>query len=158
MVEIRGSALLTWLRRHWLIVVAAAVVALPVGVVGFIYSGLYNVASTRDHFTPTYWVLHTTMTWSVRHRARGIEEPALDDPDKIGHGMQLYREHCRQCHGAPGEPPKPFALGLTPAPVNLAETAKHWRAREIYWAVRNGIKMTAMPAWEFRLKDEEIWS
>jgi mono/diheme cytochrome c family protein len=28
----------------------------------------------------------------------------------------------------------------------------------LYWVVKNGIKMTGMPAWEFRMSDAEIWS
>ncbi len=148
----------SWLVRHWILALAVVVAALPMGMVGFVYSGIYNVAATADHLTPTYWLMHTTMTWSVRQRARSIEAPPLDDPAKIRTGAALYRDHCLQCHGAPGEPPRPFALGLTPTPVNLAETAKNWRAREVYWAVRHGIKMTAMPAWEYRLRDDELWA
>ena len=31
------------------------------------------------------------------------------------------------------------------------------RPRELYWLVRHGLKMTGMPAWEYRLADSEIW-
>jgi cytochrome c2 len=29
---------------------------------------------------------------------------------------------------------------------------------EIFWAIKEGIKMTGMPAWKYRLSDEHIWS
>ena len=29
---------------------------------------------------------------------------------------------------------------------------------ELFWVVKNGIKMTGMPAWEFRLADDDLWA
>jgi mono/diheme cytochrome c family protein len=34
---------------------------------------------------------------------------------------------------------------------------QRWRPREIYWITRHGIKMSGMPAWQFRLDDEALW-
>ncbi|MGH8519641.1 MAG: c-type cytochrome, partial [Panacagrimonas sp.] len=28
----------------------------------------------------------------------------------------------------------------------------------LYWVVREGIKMTGMPAWRFRMSDEDLWA
>jgi mono/diheme cytochrome c family protein len=27
----------------------------------------------------------------------------------------------------------------------------------MYWIVRHGIKMSGMPAWEYRMTDEQLW-
>src|SRR5690606_38415338 len=72
-------------------------------------------------------------------------------------GLALFRSHCVQCHGAPGVAPEPFALGMTPAPANLAITARAWSPAEMFWIVKYGAKMTGMPAWKYRLDDREIW-
>ena len=63
-----------------------------------------------------------------------------------------------QCHGAPGVAPDAFALGLTPSPANLALAAREWEPAALYWVIRYGIKMSGMPAWEFRLADDELWA
>lgn len=136
---------------------------LALGVLGalagaaMVYFGVYNVAATQQHTAPVYWLLNTSLKRAAAVRAKDIEPPPLDDPQRIANGLVLYREHCLNCHGAPGVPPNAFALGMTPLPANLAHTAKTWPAREMYWVVRYGIKMTGMPAWEFRLPDEQIW-
>jgi mono/diheme cytochrome c family protein len=39
----------------------------------------------------------------------------------------------------------------------MIQVAREWPAKEIFWVVRNGIKMTAMPAWRFRMTDSELW-
>ena len=123
----------------------------------FIYAGVYDVAATKHHTGLTYHLLHYAMLRSVTTRADTIRPPALDGAGRFRSGMALYAEHCVQCHGAPGVSPAPFAFGLRPAPVNLVEPGRNWRPSEIYWIVKHGVKMTAMPGWQYRLTDEELW-
>ena len=43
-------------------------------------------------------------------------------------------------------------------PDSLIGAARHWRTRELYWLTRYGIKMSGMPAWEFRLGESDLWA
>lgn len=142
-----------------ILVVLAVLAALgATGGAAFVWSGLYDISATDQHLPPTYWAMDHTMRRSVARRGKTIAVPALGAPEQLERGLALYRTHCAQCHGAPGVAPEPFALGLTPLPAPLAQTAREWTPGEIYWVVRYGIKMTGMPAWEFRMSDDEIWS
>jgi mono/diheme cytochrome c family protein len=120
-----------------------------------LYAGFYDISATDQHLAPTYRLLDVGMRQSVRRRADELTVPELQHPER---GLALYRDHCAQCHGAPGVAPQPFALGMTPAPANLAHTAAHWKPAELFWATKHGIKMTGMPAWKYRLSDQEIWA
>ncbi|MGQ0544623.1 MAG: c-type cytochrome, partial [Betaproteobacteria bacterium] len=131
---------------------------LGLGAAAFVRLGFYDISATDQHLAPTYWLLDTGMKYSVRRRAKDIAVPDLLDDKKISQGLALYRRHCEHCHGAPGVAPAPFALGMTPAPVPLVHTARAWRPAEIFWVVKEGIKMTGMPAWKHRMSDEEIWT
>jgi mono/diheme cytochrome c family protein len=122
-----------------------------------VYFGVYDVAAVDQHLVPTYWLLYTNMERAVRSHARHVRAPALDGPDRVSRGVQVYRDHCLRCHGAPGIAPESFALGLNPVPANLAHTARERSAEELYWTVKYGLKMTGMPAWEFRLGEGELW-
>jgi len=133
-----------------LLLAAAAAAAL-------VYSGIYPIDAASAHPMPLYHILHYTMRRSVAHHSQGISPPRLDDTTRVRSGLALYREYCVQCHGAPGIAPDPLARGMTPEPPNLMPTARGWPPSEIYWAIRQGIKMTAMPAWRYRLSDEQIW-
>jgi mono/diheme cytochrome c family protein len=136
------------------------VVLLLLGAVGgaaFVYFGIFDVAATRPHHKLTYYVLHYAMKRAVAVRTDDIRPPPLDDRQRVRDGLALYRMHCVQCHGAPGVAPDDVGLGLTPAPANLVEAGREWSAADLYWVVRHGIKMTAMPAWEYRLDDREMW-
>lgn len=123
-----------------------------------LYSGVYNIAATAQHIRPVYWLLETAMRQSVRRHARAIVVPPLTEPALVTRGRVLHDAHCVRCHGAPGVAPEPYALGLSPPPANLALTAREWSAAELFWVVKHGIKMTGMPAWEFRLVDDDLWA
>ena len=134
----------------------SAVAALLAGIL-FIYSGIYNVAALEQHGPIANWLFPTVALQSIGRRAEDITVPNLDDPARVARGLVLYRQDCLQCHGAPGEAPEPFAMGLMPGAPPLAQVGREWPPKEIYWAVRHGIKMTAMPAWRYRMTDHELW-
>ena len=139
-----------------LLLIGLAAGALVAGAV-VLYAGFYNVAATHQHLRPTFWLLRTGLRESIQRHARHIEAPALDR-GLVTRGLALYHAHCQQCHGAPGISPEPFALGMTPVPANLAHLVRERTPAELFWVVRNGIKMTGMPAWEFRLADGDLWA
>jgi len=134
---------------------AGAAVIVGAGVI--VYAGVYNVAATDQHTAPVYHLLDYAMRRSVKLRTHAIEVPDLTAAQQIRAGFQHYHAKCLQCHGAPGIAPQDFGMGMTPAPANLVATAREWRAAEIYWVVKHGLKMTGMPAWQYRMSDQEIW-
>lgn len=152
-----SSVLRRLLVRVVLVLLAVVAVAGPLI---FIYSGAYDVAATRQHTTPVYWALITTLRRSIQaHAAREAPQPPdLGDPELVQKGLVLYDTYCVPCHGGPGIAPSPMGLGMTPPPPNLVPWGRDWAAREIYWTVTNGIKMTGMPAWEFRMTERERWA
>jgi len=137
----------------------AALLALAIAAAAALfYAGVYDISATDQHLAPTYWLLDTGMRRAVKQRAARITPPDLGQPGQSQRGLALYRRHCVQCHGAPGVAPEPFALGMTPAPANLVYTAREWPPAEVFWVVKEGIKMTGMPAWKYRMPDEDIWA
>jgi mono/diheme cytochrome c family protein len=133
--------------------------AAAVGAAGVVlYAGWYDISATEPHLAPTYWALDTGMRRSVQRRAAAIVAPPLEDGRLVARGLVYFQQHCVQCHGAPGVAPEPFALGLMPAPASLAHTAREWQPAELFWVIKYGIKMTGMPAWGFRLSDDDSWA
>jgi mono/diheme cytochrome c family protein len=144
------------------VLLALLIAAVILGLLGggallFAMLGFYDIAAVHQHTAPVYWLLETTKRASVVQHARDIAAPDLAGEARIDRGLALYRQNCVTCHGAPGIAPAEFALGLTPSPPPLMQVAREWSPEEMYWAIRNGIKMTAMPAWEYRLDDSALW-
>lgn len=142
------------------IALAAVGATLGVAVLGlavFIISGVYDISAVDQHTKPIYWLIELTMQRSVQLRAREAETPDLTRVELIDKGFSHYRNRCLQCHGGPGVAPDDAALGMTPVPANLIPTTQQWTAAKFHWVVKNGIKMTGMPAWKYRMSDGEIW-
>jgi len=147
-------------RGLWFVLgVVGGAAAGAVGTVVFVASGFYDVAASTPHTQPVFSFLKTVMRRSVRQHAAGIEAPhGFDAPAQLLRGAACFEAHCVDCHGAPGRAPAAFGLGLQPLPPPLVDAARHWSAGELYWITRGGIKMTAMPAWEYRLDEDQLWA
>jgi mono/diheme cytochrome c family protein len=129
-----------------------------VGVAVLMYSGWYSVAATEQHLRPTFHALDIGLRRSVERHARSIEVPPLDSPAAAARGFACFKAHCEQCHGAPGVGRAEFAKGLLPVPSSLSQAAHDWLPAELYWITRHGIKMTGMPAWQFRIDEDSLWA
>jgi mono/diheme cytochrome c family protein len=121
------------------------------------FSGVVNVGATQDPSALQTWFLSTTMESSVSNHAGDVQVPALDGEGVVASGASSFESMCATCHGAPGREPGPLADGLHPTAPDLAKTADHWTAAELFWITKHGIKMTGMPAWAPTHSDEELW-
>jgi mono/diheme cytochrome c family protein len=122
------------------------------------FSGVIDVGATNPHHPLTEFVLSTTMDNSVRYHAKGIKAPPLDNPDMIMDGFRHYRKMCVECHLAPGINSSEIRKGLMPEPPKLQEAVEEWQPNELFWVIKNGVKMTGMPAWGPTHSDQKIWA
>jgi mono/diheme cytochrome c family protein len=123
----------------------------------FVYCGVYNVSALAQHTPPVYRLLQFAMVRSVAVRGDPAEVPELRQLDWKRAGLSAYDEHCLRCHGGPGVAPESFSLGMVPAPTAIVSIARKRDPAEIFWVIKHGIKMTGMPAWQYRMSDREMW-
>ena len=145
-------------RRRTLFLRFAMVSAVGLSLLGaaiFVFDLSYDVSALRPHTRPVHAMLEKVMHHAVDVRSRGIEAPPSLSAER---GAACYRDTCAQCHGGPGVAPGPIGMGMQPLPGPLVDAARRWELRHVYWITRNGIKMTGMPAWEYRLADDDLWA
>lgn len=129
------------------------------GAAAFVWFGAYDVSATGPHLQPVHSLLEIALQRAVQRRADAHPPPAdLLARERVMQGAACFRDRCVACHGAPGVAPQAFALGMQPVPTSLVEATRHWRPQDLYWITRNGIKMSGMPAWEYRLEEGELWA
>jgi hypothetical protein len=58
--------------------------------------------------------------------------------------------------GATGRP-APIRQRIQPGPPALADVVRELRPAELFWIIKNGIKMTGMPESGSTHSDDEIW-
>ncbi len=122
------------------------------------YAGLFNVATAWEDPALVRWVLNTTREKAVARRAASIEVPSLGDEKQVEEGFRSYREMCAICHTPPGADASPTAQGLNPEPPDLSKHVEHMSEAELFWVIKNGVRMTGMPAWGPTHDDTELWN
>jgi len=131
--------------------------ALTLGVGVFVWSGIYNPGADSPHWKITYMLMQAAREQAIERHASGITLPGnLNDPQLFLKGAGQYAAMCTNCHLAPGMRDSELRSGLYPQPPNLSTVTVD--AREAFWAIKHGIKMSAMPAWGKSHDDETIWS
>lgn len=138
------------------LVVAATLAVLGAGACIYIWSGLYDIGADAPHWKPTHALLETLRDRSIQMRSANLAMPDLDDPQRILKGAGQYAAMCTGCHLAPGMRDSEIRPGLYPRPPNLSRRQVDPRAA--FWAIKHGIKMSAMPAWGGSHDDATIWS
>ncbi|HET7675538.1 MAG TPA: cytochrome c [Gammaproteobacteria bacterium] len=131
------------------------------GFLAYIYSGGFDVAATRDNPGWIDWIISTTREHSIEARVASVKVPAdinLSDPAMVAEGAKHYKAMCEVCHLAPGQSDSETRAGLNPRPPNLPKIAQYIEPNEAFWIIKNGIRMTAMPAWGPTHSDQKIWA
>jgi ketosteroid isomerase-like protein/mono/diheme cytochrome c family protein len=140
-----------------IITFAAAVLALAAGA-AFVHFGLFDISADTPHSRPVHWLVETVRERSIAMRSRNIQVPPLDDPALIAQGASDYSAMCTGCHLAPGmDQDSEMRAGLYPQPPNLSKPSDLSPA-EMFWTIKHGVKMTAMPAWGKTHDDPRMWA
>jgi thiosulfate dehydrogenase len=89
--------------------------------------------------------------------------PIAPTPDNLNAGAGIYEDKCEVCHGTADQP---SSIGKTMFPHAPQLWAKHGNgvvgvsddpAGETYWKVKNGIRLTGMPAYGKALSETQLW-
>lgn len=97
----------------------------------------------------------------------GLSNPVPNTPENVMTGKGLYAAYCSPCHGQ-FDGKGPAARGFNPPPANFKDPTTIAMLQESYlfWRIKKGGVglsvegmpwKSAMPRWEFELKDEQIW-
>jgi mono/diheme cytochrome c family protein len=92
------------------------------------------------------------------YRTVGVPKQRLASADARSRGRALYQEHCALCHGTEADGKGVRREGFSSQPRDFTDPA--WRngtsPRRIFYAVREGVRGTAMPSWK-ALDESDTW-
>jgi high-affinity iron transporter len=87
-----------------------------------------------------------------------VPEARLRSAEARESGRELFLANCALCHGERGDGHGRRSAGFAKAPANFTDPA--WRraatARRVFFAIREGLRGTPMPAWS-TFSDDETW-
>jgi mono/diheme cytochrome c family protein len=119
--------------------------------------GFFDTTASTPHPPLIAWATHMTMQNAVRRSAALMPPPPSFTAANAQRGFAIYDAHCAVCHGGPGLARAAWISGITPTPPFLLDTARQWTPNQLYWIVRHGVRMTAMPAWDQTLSEADVW-
>jgi mono/diheme cytochrome c family protein len=96
----------------------------------------------------------------VRRSSRdGIPPAPANLQASIEQGDKLYATECSMCHGQDGRTPTDSGKWMYPRASDLTSPAVQGYAdSELFWIVKNGIRLSGMPAFGRVESDEHIWN
>ncbi len=139
-------------------IVAITVTALLLAIVVICYSLLKSgdLSARKKPGTFERAVANYALNLSIPGAAKKAKNPVKATPDALASGTKYYSENCAVCHGNDGAGRTNPAKGLSPDVPDLRATpVQKLTDGEIFYLIRNGIRFTGMPGWDFQ--DQEIW-
>jgi mono/diheme cytochrome c family protein len=97
------------------------------------------------------------------HREMPARSPIPATDDNLNAGASLYEDKCESCHGTADEPSSvgrslfPTAPQLWIKHTNGAVGVSNDPVGETYWKIKNGIRLTGMPAYGKSLSEKQLW-
>jgi mono/diheme cytochrome c family protein len=149
------------LRSRIATVVATVVsgfILLAAAGLAFMYSGVYDVsASARDNPIVAK-LLHGTYEASLhRHAGSDVAPGDLLSLENVRSGARMYDASCALCHGAPDRPLSAIGQGIQPTAPSLLSASRRNKPVLMFWTIKHGVNMTAMPSFGKTQSDEAIW-
>ena len=130
---------------------------------GFAYLrfGSPPVAVADKPFPFEKQIVHVALNARI---ARQMSTPPFQaTAEDMNAGAQIYIQQCALCHGTPNRL-SGLATAEYPPPPQLWQRNKHGGVGvnddppgKVFWEVKNGIRLTAMPAFNKSLSDKQQW-
>jgi mono/diheme cytochrome c family protein len=131
--------------RIVLILLAAASVAGAAAVISFLRHGI----SARAEPTRAEAVLARGLRhFAVPSGARNRENPVPKTAEGLLEARRHFADHCASCHGNDGRGETEIGRNLYPrAPDMTRRQTQSLSDGELFFIVKNGVRLTGMPAW-----------
>jgi len=131
-------------------------------VLAFLLAGIaffsINLSAVEDPSALETWVANHAKRQLIRRSARHVMQDLQRNPDSVAMGGMQFRADCAVCHGSDGRTPTEIGKSMSPRAPDLGSAeVQAWSDAELFWIIKNGIKMTGMPGFGPMHPDERLW-
>ena len=93
-----------------------------------------------------------------RSSREGIPHAPSDPQAATKEGERLFGTECGACHGNSGRNPTDAGRWMYPRAADLtSRDSQSYTDQELFWIIKNGIRLSGMPAFGKVEPDEHIW-
>jgi mono/diheme cytochrome c family protein len=143
--------------RNFILGIIVALLVLALG--GLAVTTLGLLPTTADATPPALErrIATSAVDASMERRAPRVTNPMPPTDENLIEGMRVYTMNCAICHGTLDNKPSPLEKSFYPPVPQIILDPLDDPEWHIYYAVRTGVRYTAMPAWNKALSDQDIW-
>lgn len=95
--------------------------------------------------------------WATPDAVRRVSNPVVSGPDVLARARSHFADHCASCHANDGSGRTPIGQRLYPrAPDMRSGETQRLSDGELFSVIRNGIRLTGMPAWGDGTPKEDV--
>ncbi len=130
-----------------------------VGLIGLYGLSQFNLSALPEPGpTETKWATRAKL-WYVSRAVRGGVAPAPKSDSSGGMDANMaFMNECSTCHGMDGRTPSNIGRWMYPRTLDLTSAeVQQWSDAELFWVVKNGIRLSGMPAFGKTKSDKQIW-
>ena len=143
--------------RSFLLGVITTVLIVAIGGAAVVLLGLMPTGADSD---PPRWeshIAHTALDNSMEKNAPRVNNPIPPTDQNLIDGLKIYVMACAECHGGLDRKPSAMAHSFYPPAPSLIVYPIDDPEWHVFYAVRTGIRYTAMPAWGKTMSEADIW-
>lgn len=94
------------------------------------------------------WLARKSRRWAIPVRARNLKNPIPATTAMLESGRNHWADHCATCHANNGSGQTEIGRNLYPKAPDMRQMGTQFLSDgELYYLIRNGVRMTGMPAW-----------
>ncbi len=139
----------------WGIVFTLLVIA--VGAFIAVREGYFNFSADTETSNFEKKIAMSAMDESVEHHAPQAKNPLQPNDETFIAGARLYRDNCAGCHGDPSHMATQLGDSFNPPAPQFWMDSPDMPEYENFYIIKHGIRWTAMPTWNKKLSDAQIW-
>ena len=145
------------MKRALIIAIALVVLVLLAGAVA---ASQFDLSALPEPGTAETCLATKAKRFLIQRASRrAIPPPPADLQTSIKAGDKLFGTECGQCHGLDGRKPTDAGRWMYPrAPDLTSREVQRYSDRELFWIVKNGIRLSGMPGFGRVEPDDHIWN
>jgi mono/diheme cytochrome c family protein len=120
----------------------------------------FNLSALNEPGQTETYLATRAKRWLVSRSARGPLPPVPpSNSSNAALGEMDFMEDCAACHGKDGRKPTDIGRWMYPRSLDLGSPGvQQWSDAELFWIIKNGIRLSGMPGFGKIHSDKEIWN
>ncbi|HLG18837.1 MAG TPA: cytochrome c [Bdellovibrionota bacterium] len=129
------------------------------GSAAFVHIVVYGFSAKDQPTKIEKFMARQFRRWAVPRAAREMKNPVPATPEVVKSGMAHFADHCASCHANDGGGGTEMGRNMYPkAPDMRKSPTQSLSDGELFYTIKNGIRLTGMPAWGDDTPESDVQS